>query len=118
MKRIKAVLPSLREKKRYLAFEIISKEKIKGFKPVRDAIFTSINDYLGSQGSSQTGVILLQEKYDEKMQKGILKVNHKYTEQVKASFCFIERINNNKVIVKSVGTSGTLKKAYGKYLAN
>jgi len=52
------------------------------------------------------------------MQKGILKVNHKYTEQVKASFCFIERINNNKVIVKSVGTSGTLKKAYGKYLAN
>ncbi len=114
--KIKAVMPSLREKKRYLAFEIISKQKISSFKRVRDAISDAINGYLGTRGASLAGAIVLQEKYDEQKQRGLVKVSHRYADHLRASFCFIERISGTDVVVRSIGMSGMLNKAYEKYI--
>jgi len=116
MNKIKALKPSLREKKRYLAFEIISKSKIKGFSVVRDAIANCLTVFLGTHESSQAGLIILKERYDQSKQKGIIKISHKYVDKLRASFCFIEKIDEQKVIVRSIGTSGILKKAHEKYI--
>jgi len=114
----KALLPSLREKKRYLAFEIISKGKISGFSAISTAINESALDYLGTKGAAVAGIILLKERYDPQRQRGIIRVNHKNVDHLRASLCFVESIGEGPVIVHSIGTSGILKKAYNKYIAN
>ncbi len=116
MKKIKAVMPSLREKKRYLAFEIVSKQKISGFKRVRDAISDGVKEYLGARGSSLAGVIVLHEKFDERKQRGLVRVGHNYMDHLRASFCLIDRIAGTDVVVRSLGASGVLRKAYEKYV--
>ncbi len=50
------------------------------------------------------------------LQKGIIRVGNKHVNELKAALTFIEKINNQKVIVKSIGVSGILKKAKQRYL--
>ena len=117
MSKIKAVLPSLKEKKRYLVFEIISKDKIIPNK-IQEAIFKGCQQYLGELGMAKAGLLMLNDKYNKEKQKGIIKVNNKMLNNLKAALCFVKEIDNQKVIVKSVGVSGILKKAENKYIAS
>ena len=110
------MLPSLREKKRYLAFEIISKQKIENFKEASEAIMNAGLMFLGQLGMAKTGVIILKDKWSKDMQRGIIRVNHKHVDNLKAALTVIEKINGKDAIVKSVGVSGILKKAENKYL--
>jgi len=111
----KAVLPSFREKKRYLAFEIISKDK-SSFTAVKDAILTSCKEFLGTLGMAKAGIIIIGEKFNKEKQKGLIKVNNKYVNELKASLALIKTINKKITIVKSLGVSGMLTKAYNKYV--
>jgi ribonuclease P/MRP protein subunit POP5 len=114
--KIKPVLPSLREKKRYLVFEVISKQKIQNFKEVSQAIQNSALMFLGQLGMAKAGTIILKDKWNKDMQRGIIKVNHKEVDNLRAALTFTERIEGKEVIVRSVGVSGILKKAENKYL--
>lgn len=112
--KIKPILPSLREKKRYLAFEIISQDKIKDFTSVNNAIFNSCFSYLGELTMAKAGIMLLKDKY--KNNKGIIRVNHKNINNLKSSLMLIKKINKQDVIVRTLGLSGILKKAEKRYL--
>jgi ribonuclease P/MRP protein subunit POP5 len=112
------VLPTLREKKRYIAFEVISKQPVTDAQKVYEAINSSVHSYIGTKGASEAGIIMLREKYDSRSQRGLVKVSHKAMDNLRASLSLIESINNTKVIVRSMGASGALKKAYTKYIAN
>ncbi len=114
-RKLKPILPSLREKKRYLAFEIVSKGKISQFQPVLKAINTSIFSFLGELGAAKAGILMLSDKYDAKAQAGIIRVSHKYVDELKSALMLIKEIDGNEVIVKTAGVSGILKKA-GKYI--
>ncbi len=114
-KRIK-ILPTLREKTRYLAFEIISDHKIKDFKAISKEIQAQSLLFLGQLGLAKAGMRILPEKWNLELQKGIIKVNHKHVDELKSSLTLIEKINNKKVVIKSTGVSGILKKAEQKYL--
>jgi len=114
MSKNKALMPSLREKKRYIAVEIISKSKI-GFNMVHDALYQSMNHFMGTKTMSEAGIILFKERYNSDLQKGILRVNNKYVDDVKASLCFL-RVGDKKVMARSLGVSGILKKANAKYI--
>lgn len=109
---MKPLLPSLREKKRYVVFEVIAKEDTINFpeKEIKQAFL----QLFGEVGLGEAGLIFLHNKY--KNNKGIVKVNYKNVDKLKASFCMITKINNQKATIKSVGVSGTLKKAQEKYL--
>ena len=61
--------------------------------------------------------MILKDKYNKEKQRGIIKVNNKMVNNLKASLCFIKTIENQPVVVKSVGVSGILKKAQEKYIA-
>ncbi len=111
MARIKAILPSLREKKRYLAFEILSKSRIKNFSSVSDAIWQGLLSFSGTKGAAQAGILILPEQYNISTQKGIIKVNHKQVYSLKAGLATVEEIEGMPVIVRSLGVSGSLKKA-------
>ena len=118
MNKIKPLLPSLREKKRYLAFEVISKQKIKDFNKVSDAVMNAGLGFLGQLGMAKAGAIILKDKWNNELQRGIIRVNHKHVDNLKAALTFVENIDNKEVIVKSVGVSGILKKAENRYLKN
>ena len=112
--RIKALKPSLKEKKRYVVFEVLSKTRV-GFKDTRDAILDAVHRFLGSSGAAKLGLVFFEDRWKD--QKGIVKVNLKHVEQLKASFCFAGKINGQEVICRSVGASGILKKAMNRYIA-
>lgn len=118
MSKIKAILPSLREKKRYLVFEISSKSKIKSFKTLSRLIWQNSQLFLGDLGLSEAGIWVLPDKWDEKSQRGIIRVNHRYIHKLKTSLALIKQVQEEDAIVRTVGVSGILKKAESKYLAS
>jgi ribonuclease P/MRP protein subunit POP5 len=111
MAKIKAILPSLREKKRYLAFEILSKSKIKDAESVSKAIWQGMLSFGGTKGASQAGIMILSEKYNPENQRGIVKVNNKQVDTLKASLTLIQEVDAIPATVRSIGVSGSLKKA-------
>lgn len=110
MAKLKPLLPSLREKKRYIAYEIISEHKLNlSADMVEKSILESSLDYMGDYGMSKAGVMVMKNKY--RKQKGIIRVANKSADNLRASLALITHVNNTKVIVRSVGMSGILKKA-------
>ena len=116
--KLKPILPSLREKKRYLVFEIISKEKIRDFNIVSNAIHHHILQFLGQFGAAKAGIIVLGNKWNPEIQRGIIKIGHKHIDEVKASLALAGSIDNKEVIFRSLGVSGILRKAENNFLAD
>jgi len=112
----KPLLPTLREKKRYLAYEVISGHKFNDAMYINKAIMDAAKDFLGNLGMAKAGIIAMDDQFNQKLQKGIVRVNNKHLDNLRASLLFVEKINENDVIIKSVGASGVLKKAQQKYL--
>ena len=113
-KRLKPLLPSLREKKRYLAFEAISDEMLESG-DVAGAIHQSCLRLMGELGMANAGIIFLDDKFQDN--KGIIRVNNRYVNHLKASLMLINNIRDNEAVLRSTGVSGILKKAEDRYLA-
>lgn len=116
-KKIKAVLPSLREKKRYLVFEITSKKDIKSFSEVSNLIWQSLFSFLGEIETAKAGIWVLPDKWNPKEQKGIIKVNNNYLDKLKTALALIKNFKKQQIVIKSVGVSGMINKAEKKYFA-
>lgn len=116
--RTKAVLPSWREKKRYIAFEVLSKSRIKAVSEVSKAIWCSHLALAGEIGAARAGMLFLHDKYDPASQRGLLRVSHDQVHHVRTSLALITSIDQQPVIVRSLGCSGVLRKAEGRYLAS
>ena len=108
---MKPLLPSLREKKRYLVFEVISNKEMTSI-PDKD-IEESMRRLHGDIGLGKAGLIFLRNKWNKMLQRGIIKVNYKYVDQLRAALCSVHK---GGAIIRSVGVSGILKKAEEKYL--
>lgn len=102
------LLPSLRQKKRYVVFEIHS-SKAFSYSEVREEAEEALWQFLGQWGLAKAGVMFVKEKY--KNQRFILKVNHTMIDECKTALMLIKKIKNIPVIPRSVVVSGTLKKA-------
>lgn len=107
----KALLPSLREKKRYLAFEVISELDL-GFKDIKDSIISGLKELFGLDGLAKAGLNFVEYKEN----KGIIRTSTKGLDMLKASFCFVRKINKHDVVLRSLGVSGMLKKVRSKFL--
>ncbi len=116
--KIKPLSPSLREKKRYLAFEIISKAKINSYNPVKDAIKAALGETLGVIGMAKAGAILLDDAWNSTKQRGLIRINHKYVNDIKFALMKIKKIKNQDIIFRSLGVSGIIKKAHDRYIAS
>ena len=101
-------MPSLKEKKRYVIFEVVPIDKKLNGKPLYE-VTNHIRESLGKFDSFEAGIMPID--YNSKANKGILRVNHKFVDKVKASLLFLSKIGNESVIVKSIGVSGLINKA-------
>ncbi|MBI2134028.1 hypothetical protein HYU11_05075 [Candidatus Woesearchaeota archaeon] len=107
-------LPSLKDKRRYLVFEIISSEK-HSFADAKEAVVDAISSFTGTSGLSRSKLRVLQDKWDIKRQRGILSGERKSMDNIKASLCLAGKAGENQAIIRSLGMSGILKKAIKKY---
>jgi RNase P/RNase MRP subunit POP5 len=99
-----------------LVFEIISKSRINDFNAVSEQITAKSLEMIGQLGVARAGIQPLADCWNARLQRGIIKVGHRYTDELKASLAFIQKVNNEGVIFKSIGMSGILDKAKQKYL--
>ncbi|MBN1544199.1 hypothetical protein JW898_01920 [Candidatus Woesearchaeota archaeon] len=116
-KKIKPLLPSLRERKRYLAFEIISEQPLEDFNAVSKAIIDKALEQLGVLGCAEAGIMILPDKYNKEKQRGLMRVSNRSLDKVRGTLALIDQIDSHRVIVRSRGVSGILNKAESRYIA-
>jgi len=107
---MKPLPPTLREKRRYVVFELISLSEEKfSKKEVEKALTSSLFKTLGLFGVSDSSYWLV--KFYEDSQTGIIRVTNEYKDKLIASLNFFTEVNFKKIRVKLLKTTGTLKKA-------
>ena len=109
--KLKPILPSLREKKRYIAFSVESSSLV-SFHETRREIEASMQQFLGDFGMAQAGLFFMKDWHKQQV---ILRVSSKYVDHARASFTFIETVAGHKAQVSSLAVSGvvdTLRKGH------
>ena len=107
-KKLKILSPTLREKKRYIKFQVVSEEPI-SYSDLEAVIWDAALDIFGEKGVSQTNMWLIKNLYDEKKQIGIIRCNNKSVQQVITCLGLISRLGDIRVIFKILKVSGTIK---------
>lgn len=107
----KLLKPSLREKKRYLVYEILSEGNI-GYKELKEEIAEKFKEYFGNFTLSKANLDFVEFQKN----RGIIKLNNKYLDYLRASFCFVRKINKEGVLLRSLGVSGMINKSRSKFL--
>ncbi|AMM54698.1 ribonuclease P protein component 2 [Pyrococcus kukulkanii] len=112
--RPKTLPPTLRDKYRYIAFQVISEQPFtKG--DIKEMIWSTILRVLGEVGTSMAKPWLI--KFDEKSQTGILRCDRNYVEHVRFSLALIVEFKGRKVLVRTLGVSGTIRRLKRKFLS-
>jgi len=109
---MKQLLPTLRERNRYIVFEFISDSKFSR-EDITKAIWSSALEFLGDFGLSRISLKIIEWNTDS--QRGILKVSHKSTDDIRAALTLVKEINRIPIIFHVFGISGTLKMARKKF---
>ncbi|MCD1296149.1 RNase P [Methanocella sp. CWC-04] len=109
------ILPSsLREKKRYIAFEVITEaDEPIDRKSLLDEIFFSTQSLMGDVGSSEIGYRLM----DFDGARGVIRVNHGAVEKARAAISTVCSIKGYRTLINILGVSGTIRAATEKYIA-
>lgn len=107
---MKPLLPTLKERKRYILFEVYSKEKVEK-EEVKKQVTKACLQFLGELGMAKAGVQFMPETY--KNNKGIIRVGHRHVDEVKASLALINEIDGKKVSFNVVKVSGLVGKLKG-----
>lgn len=104
------LFPSLRQKKRYVVFEILAERKF-SFADIKVEVQQALQQFLGYQGLAKAAPLILVERFNESKQRFVVKVSHTFVDELKAALLFCTRIQQTTIIIRSLITSGTLKKA-------
>jgi len=108
---LKILPPTLRDKKRYLAFELICEHEVTREELLRE-MFSCVGSLIGDVGSSECGIRLL--TFEDS--KGIIRCAHKKTGLTRAAVTTITHISGKRVLMHILGISGTIAGATEKYL--
>lgn len=111
----KILPPSMRQQKRYIVFEVISESPVT-YGDIISSVWTSMLNFLGELGSSETRVWFVAGLYDDKTQRGVIRCRHDSVEKVRSVLSLIQIIGESRSIVKIIGVTGTIKAAKKKYL--
>lgn len=94
MIKIKPILPSLREKPRYIIYKILGNAS-------KDYVYRGIKQCLGEFGMARAGVQMID--------KNIIRTNSKYVDEVKSALLLIKNLD----IIKVSGLLNKVKKFGG-----
>ncbi len=104
-------LPTLRDKKRYMAFEVTSGQEINRAELSKE-IINSAGSLFGDSGCSGMNLGLL--SYDGKY--GIVRCAREKTEETRAALACITRVQRVRLSILVLGISGTIRGAMEKFI--
>lgn len=110
---MKPIPPTLRPKKRYIAFKVFSSGVVTK-KDVIDAILSEAVSLFGEIRTADFGLWILE--FNKEQRTGFLVCNHRCKEEVVSSLTLIGSIKRQKVSFQVVGVSGTIKSLKRKFL--
>ncbi len=105
--------PSLRERRRYLLFEVLCEREIDKRELLKE-IWDSLYSLYGDVGASESKVWLIEYHKREDTNSssggvGILRCAHDKVEEVRASLACIHSINDARIGIRVIKISGTIK---------
>jgi ribonuclease P/MRP protein subunit POP5 len=106
--KLKFLLPTLREKDRYISFQVISEEPIV-YEDLEQAIWNTMLDFFGELGVSKTSVWLIKNLYDSEKQVGVIRCNNKSVQEIIADLGLISRLGDIRITFKILKVSGTIR---------
>lgn len=110
MKNLKMSLPTLREKNRYIAFQVIPEINEEfTYSDLEAAIWNTSLDFLGERGVAKASMWLLKDTWDPSKKTGIIRCNNKSTALVISSLGLIDRLGDNRICFKILKISGTIQ---------
>ena len=111
------LLPSLRERRRYLRFELMGEREIDKRELMKE-IWNSIYSLYGDVGASECKLWLIEchrveSRNDEEsnLSVGVLRCAHTKVEEVRAALACIHTVNDARVGIRVIRTSGSIKGA-------
>ncbi|MBI4014937.1 MAG: ribonuclease P protein component 2 [Candidatus Aenigmarchaeota archaeon] len=110
----KTLPASMRPKKRYMIFEVISETPVL-YKDVNLAMWGSFLSLLGQSGCADAKILVLENMYDQAAQRGVVRCRSSHVEQVRAALALVSMIGESRSIVKVLGVTGTIASASSKY---
>ncbi|ASI99955.1 ribonuclease P protein component 2 [Thermococcus celer] len=105
--------PTLRDKHRYIAFQVIGERPFRKDE-VKRAIWEASLSTLGVLGSARAKPWFI--KFDEKSGTGIVRVDRKHVEEFRLALTLVTDINGSRAIFRTLGVSGTMKRLKKKFL--
>lgn len=114
--RLNPLVPVLKEKQRYLVFEIIS-QRTHSLEEVVDALWLCALRMWGDAGVSEFSFWIPANLYTSKGKRGVVKCNNESVEKVRSILAMTKQIGHDRVVFHVVGTTGTIKSAKTKYLS-
>lgn len=112
IQKLKPILPSIKEKKRYLVYKIVCEQKI-DIRDAKQAIDRQNLKFLGELLMSRANIMHINDLYNQNT--GVIRVDNKYLNELKMSISLIRQINNKKAIVNPIYVSGVLAKIKKRY---
>ena len=106
--KLKILQPTLREKSRYIKFQILSEERI-AYSDLEAAIWNTALEFYGETGASKLSLWLVKNLYNEEKQIGVIRCNNKSVEQTVAVLGLVSRLGDSRVVFKILKISGTIK---------
>ncbi len=117
--KIKNFLPSLKEKRRYIVYELL-KDKMENISinDVNKAIKSNLLRFLGELGYAKASPMFINDIKNKAQNKGIIRISNRFIDEVRTGISLVKEINGNKVLIRTIGISGILKKAKQRYLSS
>ncbi len=105
---LKILPPTLRERKRYILFQVISEEPIV-YEDLEQAIWNQFLDTFGELGVSRLDMRIIRNLYSQEKQTCVISCNNTAVQQVIAGLGLLSRLGDSRIIIKILKVSGTIK---------
>lgn len=105
---MRRLMPTLRNKKRYIAFEIIT-ESAPEIHEIKKALWESMLRMFGEMGCAKIDAHFIDEQCKGK--RGVIRCAHTATDELLSSFAFVSSVSGKKAVFRSLGMSSTVKGA-------
>ena len=108
--------PSMREKKRYVVFCVMSEtasERKPGYEQVRGAVMDSALGWMGEKGISASGMKMIRNLWDQERMEGWISCTPKAVDDVKLALALVHQIGDSRVILRTISVTGTIRAGGG-----
>ncbi len=102
--------PGIRERKRYIIFKVVSENDRRFSKEeiLRGCLY-AVHSFLGDNRMGDANIYLID--WNENFGIGILKTTHKTKDEIVVALSLLSAINETKISIIPLNTTGTIKKA-------